>query len=244
MNEVIKFKPLIEVKNVRKTFFMGEEKVRALDDVSLDIFKGEIICFLGASGSGKSTFLNVVAGLEKPTKGEITIGGISINKLSEAQVTLFRQKNVGFIFQAYYLLPVLTVLENVSLPLIFQGMNKKKRLKLAKEMVVAVGLKGYENRKPNQLSGGQQQRVGIARALAGHPKLLFADEPTGNLDTKTTVEVMTLIVDMVHKNQQTMIIVTHDQTIAAFADRIITISDGNIVSIKEKGMNNNAEKMD
>ncbi|MEI7885220.1 MAG: ABC transporter ATP-binding protein [Clostridia bacterium] len=213
---------------------MGEEKVRALDDVSLEIFKGEIICFLGASGSGKSTFLNVVAGLEKPTKGEIIIGGISIHKLSEDQVTLFRQKNVGFIFQAYYLLPVLTVLENVSLPLMFQGLGKKKRLKMANDMVIAVGLKGYENRKPSQLSGGQQQRVGIARALAGQPKLLFADEPTGNLDTKTTAEVMKLMVEMVHKNQQTMIIVTHDQTIAAFADRIITISDGNIISIERK----------
>ncbi len=227
-------KPLIRIKNVRKVYPMGDEKVIALDDISLDIYKGEIVCFLGKSGSGKSTFLNMVAGLEKPTRGEIIIGNIHIEKLSEEQVTLFRQKNIGFIFQAYNLLPMLTALENVEYPLVLRGMDRKKRAKRARLALDEVGLKGYENRKPNQMSGGQQQRVGIARAIAVDPKIIFADEPTGNLDTKTTETVMGLIVDRVHKNNQTMILVTHDNAIAQYADRIVTIQDGNILTIQKR----------
>lgn len=213
---------------------MGEERIVALDDISLDIYKGEIVCFLGKSGSGKSTFLNMVAGLEKPTKGEILFGNIHIEKLSEEQVTLFRQKNIGFIFQAYNLLPMMTALENVEYPLVLRGMNRKTREKRARLALEEVGLKGLENRKPNQMSGGQQQRVGIARAIAVDPKIIFADEPTGNLDTKTTESVMNLIIDRVHKNQQTMILVTHDNSIAEYADRIITIQDGNIINVQTK----------
>lgn len=224
--------PLIKVKNVRKIYRMGSEKVVALDNVSLDIYKGEIVCFLGTSGSGKSTFLNMVAGLEKPTKGEIYIGKIPIHKLNEEKVTLFRQKNIGFIFQAYHLLPMLTAAENVSLPLIFRGIDKKRRNKIAEEALISVGLVGYGNRKPSQMSGGQQQRVGIARALAGTPKIIFADEPTGNLDTNTTKEVMALIVNQVRKHNQTLIIVTHDRSIADYADKIVTIQDGNILNVK------------
>lgn len=227
-------KPLIRVEHVRKVYRMGEEKVVALNDVSLSIYKGEIVCFLGTSGSGKSTFLNMVAGLEKPTKGEIFIGDIPIHKLNEERVTLFRQKNIGFIFQAYHLLPMLTALENVSLPLIFRGVDHKEREKKAREMMKAVGLKGYEKRKPTQMSGGQQQRVGIARALVGTPKIIFADEPTGNLDTNTTREVMTLIVDQVRKHGQTLILVTHDRSIAEYADKVVTIQDGNIIKMEEK----------
>lgn len=226
--------PLIKVKNVRKIYRMGDEKVVALNNVSLEIYKGEIVCFLGTSGSGKSTFLNMVAGLEKPTKGEIYIGGIPIHKLNEEKVTLFRQKNIGFIFQAYHLLPMFTAVENVSLPLIFRGVDRKKRNKIAEEALNAVGLKGYGNRKPTQMSGGQQQRVGIARALAGTPKIIFADEPTGNLDTNTTKEVMNIMVNQVKKHNQTLIIVTHDRTIANYADKIVTILDGNILSVVVK----------
>ncbi len=226
--------PLITVKNIRKVYRMGEEKVIALDDVSLEIYKGEIICFLGASGSGKSTFLNMVAGLEKPTKGEIYIGGIPIHKLNEESITLFRQKNIGFIFQAYHLLPMFTAMENVSLPLIFQGMEKKKREKMAQATLAEVGLAGYGNRKPTQMSGGQQQRVGIARALVGNPKIIFADEPTGNLDTHTSKEVMEIMMTKVREFGRTLIVVTHDRKIADFADRIVTIQDGNILSIEEK----------
>ena len=213
---------------------MGEERVIALDDVSLDISKGEIVCFLGTSGSGKSTFLNMVAGLEKPTRGEILIGGIPIHKLNEEQVTLFRQKNIGFIFQSFHLMPMMTALENVSLPLIFRGVPKRRRKSIAREALEIVGLSGYDNRKPTQMSGGQQQRVGIARALAGTPKIIFADEPTGNLDTNTSKEVMGLIVKQVKENNQTLTLVTHDRTIAEYADRIVTIEDGNIIEVRER----------
>jgi putative ABC transport system ATP-binding protein len=227
-------KPLIEVKNVRKIYRMGEEKVVALDDVSLSIEKGEIICLIGASGSGKSTFLNMVAGLEKPTRGEILIGGVPVHKLNEERVTLFRQKNIGFIFQSFHLLAMLTALENVSLPLVFQGMEKKKREKMAKDMLEAVGLVGFEKRLPSRMSGGQQQRVGIARALVARPKIIFADEPTGNLDSATSKEVMGLIVKMVKENNQTLLIVTHDPGIASYGDRVITIMDGNILKIEDR----------
>lgn len=228
----------IKVREVRKIYRMGTERVVALDRVSLDIYRGEIVCFLGKSGSGKSTFLNMVAGLEKPTKGEIFIGGIPIHKLDEAGVTLFRQKNIGFIFQSYNLLPMLTALENVSLPLIFRGMDKRKREEMASETLESVGLKGYEKRKPSQMSGGQQQRVGIARALVGNPKIIFADEPTGNLDTNTTAEVIALLQNQVRKHNQTLIMVTHDQALAQFADRIVTIQDGNIIQ-EETGNSRN-----
>lgn len=237
-------RPLIQVKHVRKIYRMGEEKVIALDDVSLDIYRGEVVCLLGTSGSGKSTFLNMVAGLEKPTKGEIIIGGIPIHKLNETKVTLFRQKNVGFIFQAYHLMPMFTALENVMLPLIFQAEDKRKREKEARDVLAAVGLKGYERRKPSQMSGGQQQRVGIARALVGHPRIIFADEPTGNLDTHTTEEVMQIMLRMVRERNQTLIIVTHDTGIAAYADKIVTIQDGNILDVRynmKKPMNQSEE---
>lgn len=227
-------KPLISIKNVRKIYKMGEEKIMALDDISLDIYKGEIVCFLGKSGSGKSTFLNMVAGLEKPTKGSIIIGGVPLHKLNEDQVTLFRQKNIGFIFQAYNLLPMLTTFENVVYPLLLRGMSKKERDERAKKAISEVGLEGYENRKPNQMSGGQQQRVGIARALVVNPKIIFADEPTGNLDTKTTDSVMNIILEKVRSNDQTLIIVTHDNSIAEYADKVVTIQDGNILKIEER----------
>lgn len=227
-------KLLISIKNVRKIYKMGDEKIMALDDISLDIYRGEIVCFLGKSGSGKSTFLNMVAGLEKPTKGSIIIGGVPLHKLNEDQVTLFRQKNIGFIFQAYNLLPMLTTFENVVYPLLLRGMPKKEREERAKKAIADVGLEGYENRKPNQMSGGQQQRVGIARALVVNPKIIFADEPTGNLDTRTTDVVMNIILERARSNNQTLIIVTHDNSIADYADKVVTIQDGNILKIEQK----------
>ena len=161
---------LIRIRHVRKVYLMGEEKVVALDDVSLDIYKGEFVCFLGTSGSGKSTFLNMVAGLEKPTRGEVWIGKVPIHKLNEAQVTIFRQKNIGFIFQAYHLMQSMTALENVALPLMLKGVPKEIREPAAKKALAQVGLKGYEGRKPNQMSGGQQQRVrpGAGRKAQDH----------------------------------------------------------------------------
>ncbi len=226
--------PLIRVSHVRKIYRMGTEKIVALDDVSLDINRGDIVCLLGASGSGKSTFLNMLAGLEKPTRGEIWVGKVPVHKLNEEQVTLFRQKNIGFIFQAYNLMNAMTAEENVSLPLLFRGMAKEERLKRARRAMATVGLKGLEKRRPNQMSGGQQQRVGIARAIVGTPKIIFADEPTGNLDSVTTKEVMELIIDQVRTHKQTLILVTHDQSIASYADIIVTIRDGNIIHIDRK----------
>lgn len=222
---------LIDIKNVRKVYRMGEEKVIALDNVSFSIEKGEFCCLLGTSGSGKSTLLNLMAGLEKPTKGEIKIKDKHVERMSEKQLAVFRRNHVGFVFQSYNLLPMLTALENVSLPLIFKGTSRTIRDKRATEMLKAVGLEKRLKHKPSQMSGGQQQRVSIARAFIGNPEIVFADEPTGNLDTKTTREVMDLITTMARKNKQTLIIVTHDVEIAEYADKIIHVRDGNIEKI-------------
>ncbi len=229
--------PLIRVRNLRKVYRMGEERVIALDDVTLDVYKGEFVCLLGTSGCGKSTFLNMIAGLEKPTKGEVWIGKVPVHRLNEKDVTIFRQKNIGFIFQAYHLIPTMTALENISLPLALRGVPKAKRDAVSRKTLELVGLKGYDQRKPSQMSGGQQQRVGIARALVGKPKILFADEPTGNLDSHTTKDVMDLISKQIRTNGQTLILVTHDRSIAEYADKIVTISDGNILSVEENKRN-------
>lgn len=221
---------IIQVKNLRKVYHLGKEKVVALDCINLEIPRGQICCILGTSGSGKSTFLNQLAGLEKPSKGAVLINGTNISKLNERQLAKFRQKNLGFIFQSYNLLPALTALENVAMPLMFRGISRRKRDKRAKELLALVGLKGRMKHKPTQMSGGQQQRVGIARAFVAKPRIVFADEPTGNLDTKTTVEVMQLMVRMAHENNQTLVLVTHDSELAEFCDRIVTLIDGNIVS--------------
>ncbi len=222
---------IIELKNLRKVYRIGEEKVIALDNVSLEIKRGEFCCLLGTSGSGKSTMLNLMAGLEKPTKGTIRIKGKAVEKMTEKQLARFRQENLGFVFQSYNLLPMLTALENVSIPLSFKGVSKAKRDKRAKEMLKAVGLSTHEKHKPSQMSGGQQQRVGIARAFVTMPQIVFADEPTGNLDSRTTKEVMSLITQMARENNQTLVIVTHDMQIASYADRIVHILDGNIEKI-------------
>lgn len=211
---------------------MGNEKIIALDHVNLEIEKGEICCLFGTSGSGKSTLLNMLAGLEKPTKGSIHIKNVRIEKLTESELAIFRQKYIGFVFQSYHLIPTLTALENVALPLIFQGMPKKEREKKAKTMLKSVGLADRLKHKPKEMSGGQQQRVSIARAFVNHPKILFADEPTGNLDTHTTIEVMEMMTKIAREHEQTMIIVSHDPEIADYADKIITMKDGNILKIE------------
>ncbi len=218
----------IEIRNLRKVYRIGSEKVVALNQIELDIERGEVLCILGTSGSGKSTLLNMLAGLEKPNRGSIKIGKYDITKLSENRLATFRQKNVGFVFQSYNLLPALTALENVAMPLMFRGVGKQKRNRLALQMLSEVGLKNRARHKPTQMSGGQQQRVGIARAFVAKPKIVFADEPTGNLDTRTTMEVMNLMVNMSRENNQTFILVTHDSEISLFADRVIHIIDGNI----------------
>jgi len=234
---------IITLDNVYRVYRMGNEKIMAVNGISLEINEGEICCLQGPSGSGKSTLLHLMAGLEKPTKGSITIGKTRIDLLSENQLALFRQKHVGFIFQNYYLIPTLTALENVALPLTFCGVPRKKRLKRAKELLESVGLKDRMRHKPSEMSGGQQQRVSIARAFANNPKVIFADEPTGNLDTTTTYEMMNLMTEMAKTWNQTMVIVTHDLEITTYASRIIKIRDGKIEKI-ENGRDMNDEKID
>ena len=221
---------IIKIENLYKVYPVGKEKVVALGGISLEIEKGQICCILGTSGSGKSTLLNQLAGLEKPSKGRVLIGGVNISTLSEGQLAKFRQKNVGFIFQSYNLLPELTAAENVAMPLMFKGVDPDVRLLEAKKMLCRVGLKDRMDHFPNQMSGGQQQRVGIARAFVTHPEVVFADEPTGNLDTRTTKEVMHMIRGFAKRFHQTIVLVSHDPEMTEYADRIVTLIDGRIVS--------------
>lgn len=220
---------IIQVKNLRKIYKIGNERVVALDNINFEVPAGQVCCIVGPSGSGKSTLLNQLAGLEKPSRGCVMVAGKNIAALSENELARFRQRNVGFIFQSYNLMPSITALENVCMPLIFRGAGQKQRELAAKRILKEVGLSNRMRHKPSQMSGGQQQRVGIARAFVAKPKIVFADEPTGNLDSHTTVEVMNMMVRMVKESNQTLIIVTHESELAAYADRIITILDGNIV---------------
>lgn len=211
---------------------MGQERIIAINGISLDIEDGEICCLQGPSGSGKSTMLHMMAGLEKPSKGSIMIGKTKIEKLNENQLAIFRQRYIGFIFQSYFLVPTLTALENVAMPLTFSGISKSKRLKRAKALLEAVGLKNRMRHKPSEMSGGQQQRVSIARAFANNPKVVFADEPTGNLDTANKFEMMDLMTSMAKQSKQTLVIVTHDTEISGYATRILHIRDGKIEKIQ------------
>lgn len=224
---------VIRVRDLYKVYRMGDTKVYALNGVDLDIRRGEFCAITGPSGSGKSTLLNMLAGLEHPSKGEIVIAGKHIEKLNEKQLVTFRRERVGFIFQSYNLIATMDAVENVALPLSFRGMGKARRAKRAKEYLKLVGLERFMTHMPNQMSGGQQQRVGIARALAVDPQIIFADEPTGNLDSKTTMEVLKLMQTIVRERNQTLVMVTHDNNLATYADRIIKIIDGKIVSIEE-----------
>lgn len=226
-------KPVIQVKNLYKIYTIGENKVRALNGVDFEIKRGEFACVVGTSGSGKSTLLNMMAGLEKPTKGEIIVAGEHMEKKNESQLVMFRQAHVGFIFQSYNLMQNMTAIENVAMPLTFQGVPKKVRIERAKQMLKLVGLAKYMNHKPGQMSGGQQQRVGIARALVVQPEIIFADEPTGNLDSKTSLEVLQLMQKIAREKNQTFVMVTHDNYLAGFGDRIINIRDGKILSNTE-----------
>lgn len=235
---------MIEVRNVKKYYRMGEEKIKAVDDVSFVVYDGEFCCLTGASGSGKSTILNVLAGIEKVTSGDVFLRGENITKMSEAKLAKFRQTSLGFVFQSYNLLGTLTAIENVELPLTFKRVRKKTRRKEAVDMLNKVGLGKRMNHRPAEMSGGQQQRVGIARAFVAKPKIIFADEPTGNLDTKTTAEVMDLISTMAHENNQTIVMVTHDPKLTKYADRVITISDGKIIDevVNERKYENGTEE--
>lgn len=231
-------KAFIKTTQLSRHYTVGKEKIVALDKVDLEIERGKICAILGTSGSGKSTLLNMLAGLEKPTAGAVQIGKYRIDKLSEEQLAKFRQKFTGFIFQSYNLIPTMTALENVALPLTFKGVDKAEREKRAMEMLKLVGIENRSAHKPSEMSGGQQQRVGIARAFVTNPKVIFADEPTGNLDSRTTSEVMELITGLVHSQNQTLILVTHDSNVAKYADVTVNISDGKIASTQVKENNN------
>ena len=222
---------LIELRNVKKVYHVGSVDVHALRGVDLQIASGDICSIIGRSGSGKSTMLNVLAGLEKVTSGEIVIAGKHLERMTEGELILFRQKRVGFIFQSFNLMPYYTALENVALPLSFSGVPQAQRIKRAKRMLDLVGLKTHMNHKPSELSGGQQQRVGIARALVTDPQIVFADEPTGNLDSNTSDEVMHVIINILREQKKTLVMVTHDSHIAEFGDKVIHLLDGRITDI-------------
>ncbi len=225
---------LIELRNVTKTYRVGSAAIHALNGVDLVLEKGDICCIVGRSGSGKSTLLNLLAGLESPSSGEIVVSRMHIERMTQSELIVFRQKKVGFIFQSFNLMPYYTALENVALPLSFRGVSRAKRDKIARDMLKAVGLATHINHKPMQMSGGQQQRVAIARALVSDPEIVFADEPTGNLDSKTSDEVMNLMTDIAREREKTLIMVTHDANMAAFTDKAVHILDGKITDIETK----------
>ena len=224
---------VIEVKDLYKLYRVGDEVVRALDGVGFEIYEGEFCAIVGTSGSGKSTLLNMLAGLEKPTKGSVVIAGQHIENLTEEQLVRFRRENVGFIFQSFHLLGTMNALENVALPLSFRGVPRDIRMRKADKMLELVKLKKHKKHLPNQMSGGQQQRVGVARALVVDPKIIFADEPTGNLDSHTSEEVMRLMQQVVREQRKTLVMVTHDAHLATYADRVFHIRDGKILKIED-----------
>jgi len=224
---------LIEVKNVSKVYSLGDVTVKALDGVSLTIEKGEFVAVMGPSGSGKSTFMNILGCLDKPTGGQYILEGTDVGGLTRDDLSTIRNKQLGFVFQGFNLLPRTTALENVELPMLYNGLPAKDRKEKAMEALKKVGLAGREMHHPNQLSGGQQQRVAIARALVNNAPVILADEPTGNLDTKTSVEIMELFVSLNLESKITIILVTHEPDIAAYSRRIIRFLDGKVLSDQE-----------
>ncbi len=224
---------LIEAKDVVKKYKVGSEIITALNGINLSIEKGEFVAILGTSGCGKSTLLNMLSGLERPTKGDVIVNGVRINKVSEKNMSRFRAREMGFIFQQYNLIPSLTALENVMLPLTIQELSKKVRVKRSRDILIKLGLGKRLHNKPSQMSGGQQQRVSIARSLVSNPKIIFADEPTGNLDSKTTIEILEFMQEIVREQHKTLIMVSHDMEVAMYAGRIVHMLDGQITSIEE-----------
>ncbi|MCI8768721.1 ABC transporter ATP-binding protein [Schaedlerella sp.] len=235
---------VIEVKNLYKLYRVGNSVVRALNGVSFEVYPGEFCAIVGTSGSGKSTLLNMLAGLEKPTKGEVIVSGQHMENLNEDGLVKFRRENVGFIFQSFHLIGTMNALENVALPLSFRGEAKGSRLRKADKMLDLVNLRKHKKHMPNQMSGGQQQRVGVARALVVNPKIIFADEPTGNLDSHTSEEVMHLMQKVVREQKKTLVMVTHDNHLATYADRIFHIIDGEIVRIEDNRQKENSSNLE
>ena len=223
MNNVI-----ISTHGLKKYYFVGESTVKALDGVDMTVNKGESVCIAGRSGSGKSTMLNMLAGLELPTSGTVQVAGKRLESMNEKARIRFRRDDIGFVFQSYNLMPQYTALENVALPLAIRGAPLKLRNEIAEAMLVRVGLKEHIHHKPGELSGGQQQRVGIARAIITRPPIVLADEPTGNLDTGTSEETMELLTGLFRERGTTIILVSHDPGMRKYTDRTITFSDGRI----------------
>ncbi|MFA5538635.1 MAG: ABC transporter ATP-binding protein [Gemmobacter sp.] len=227
--------PLIRLRGVTRVYGEGAAEVRALDGVDLDIERGEFVAIMGPSGSGKSTAMNVIGCLDRPSSGQYLFEGVEIAGLTRDQRALLRRNYLGFIFQGYNLLARTSALDNVELPLIYKGLPREERVERAMRALALVGLEGREHHDPSQLSGGQQQRVAIARALAGDPQVLLADEPTGNLDTRRSVEIMELLVQLRLERGLTIVMVTHEDDMAAYAERIIWMVDGRIDSDRRKG---------
>lgn len=216
---------MIELKNINKSFFMGEEEIKALDNINFSVKKGEFVSIIGPSGSGKSTLMNILGLLDVPDTGEYILDGLKINNLKDNKLAEIRNKKIGFIFQNFNLLQKLDAVQNVEVPLMYQGKTSKEARKIAYEYLEKVGLKGREKHLPTQLSGGQQQRVAIARALACKPEIILADEPTGALDSKTSIEIMEKLKEL-NDAGQTIILITHDINVAKKAKRMVRISDG------------------
>lgn len=219
---------MIEINNMSKIYRVGDVEVKALNNISLSIKQHEFVSIIGPSGSGKSTLMNMIGCLDVPTQGEYYLDGVEVSKLKDEQLADIRNHKIGFIFQGFNLLQKLTAVENVELPLIYQGLHTKDRYEKSREALRQVGLENRVNHKPTELSGGQQQRVAIARALVGNPPMILADEPTGNLDSKSGKEIMEMLKQL-HKNGNTIILITHDNEIAMQAERVIRIQDGEII---------------
>lgn len=226
---------LIQIKNLIKTYITGDTSFNALDDVSLTIEDGEFVAIMGASGSGKSTFMNMLGCLDKPTSGSYFLDGIDVINLDSDDLAHIRNLKLGFVFQGFNLISRTSALENVEMPMIYKGLAPEERIKKAKEALKIVGLENRENHLPNQMSGGQQQRVAIARAIVNDAPIILADEPTGNLDTKTSVEVMDFFVKLNEVSKKTIILVTHENDIAQYAKRVVRFKDGKIISDETRG---------
>lgn len=218
---------VIQLRDISRIFTMGSEKIHALRSITLSIEKNTYVAFMGPSGSGKSTLMNIVGCLDTASGGEYILNNVNVSKLSDSELAHVRNKEIGFVFQTFNLLPRMTALDNVSMPLIYAGYSKKTRIEKAKAMLESVGLGDRMNHKPNELSGGQRQRVAVARALINNPSIILADEPTGNLDTKTSYEIMALF-DHLHSTGNTIILVTHEEDIALYANRVIRLRDGKV----------------